>query len=166
MRELARAALAAVRLRYVVGALSLSTAGGAAILMNEGSVDHVYLDPVGIPTACAGSTEGLTTADVGKYMPPDICAARIRKDTRTAEQAVKRCITAPVTQEQYDALVDTAFNIGSANFCTSTLVRKHNAGDCPGATKEFGRWIYAKGKMLPGLVKRRDRAAQAYATGC
>jgi lysozyme len=166
MRELLRTAVAAVRLRYVVGALSLSTAGGAAILMNEGSVDHVYLDPVGIPTACAGSTEGLTRADVGTYMPPEVCAARIRKDTSTAERAVKRCTTAPVTQEQYDALVDTAFNIGAANFCGSTLIRKHNAGDCPGATKEFGRWVYAKGQRLPGLEKRRARAAAAYATGC
>lgn len=155
-----------VRIRYLAGALSLSAAGGGAILMNEGSVDHVYLDPVGIPTACAGSTEGLTRADVGKYMPPEVCAARIRKDTRAAEQAVKACVTAPVTQEQYDALVDTAFNIGRANFCGSTLVRKHNAGDCVGATKEFGRWVYAKGKKLPGLVTRRGRAASSYSTGC
>jgi lysozyme len=155
-----------VRVRYLAGALSLSAAGGGAILMNEGSVDHVYLDPVGIPTACAGSTEGLTRADVGRYMPPEVCAQRIKRDTSTAERAVKACVTQPVTQEQYDAFVDTAFNIGRANFCGSTLVRKHNAGDCRGATQEFGRWVYAKGKKLPGLITRRERAATAYATGC
>lgn len=154
------------RLRLAVGALSLSAAGGAAILMNEGSVNRVYLDPVGVPTVCAGSTHGLTKADVGKPVSPEVCAARVRRDTAAAERAVKRCTTAPVTQEQYDALVDTAFNIGEGAYCSSTLVRKHNAGDCAGATREFGRWIYAKGKKLPGLVTRRERAAQAYASGC
>lgn len=152
--------------RYVAAVLSLSAAGITGIALHEGSVNKVYLDPVGIPTACVGHTSTVTHADVGKYVPQSTCDYLLRKDAAVAERAVKRCVTVPVTQGQYDALVDLTFNIGGTNFCRSTLVRKHNAGDCVGATKEFIRWRFAKGKELPGLVSRRKHNAAAYGADC
>jgi lysozyme len=62
----------------------------------------------------------------------------------------------PLTQNQFDALVSFVFNLGVGNFRTSTLLKKLNAGDNDGAAQEFGRWIHAGGKALPGLVRRRE----------
>ena len=55
----------------------------------------------------------------------------------------------------HPALVSFTYNIGGQAFCSSTLVRKLNAGDTVGACNELSRWTRAKGIELPGLVKRR-----------
>lgn len=153
-------------IRLAVAALALSGAGATAIVMHEGKVNRVYLDPVGIPTVCAGHTSTVTRADVGKVVSDETCERLLRLDVAHAERAVKRCVQVPVTQVQYDQLVDFTFNVGEGSFCGSTLVRKLNAGDCVGASKEFGRWVYASGQKLPGLVKRRAGNAAAFVTGC
>jgi lysozyme len=80
----------------------------------------------------------------------------LRQDVAIAEATVKRLLRVELTQEEYDALVDLVFNIGSGNFDTSTLLRKLNAGDTEGAIAEFARWNKAGGVVLAGLVKRRE----------
>jgi lysozyme len=65
----------------------------------------------------------------------------------------------PLKQHQFDALVSFAYNVGVGNLRSSTLLRKLNAGDYDGAALEFHRWNRSKGKVLPGLVRRR--AAEA-----
>jgi lysozyme len=65
------------------------------------------------------------------------------------------CINHPLTDGQKAAFLSFAFNVGNGNFCGSTLVRKANAGDMRGACAELSRWVYAGGKELPGLVRRR-----------
>ena len=61
----------------------------------------------------------------------------------------------PLTDGQKAAFLSFAFNVGNGAFCSSTLVRKANTGDMPGACSELSKWVYAGGKQLPGLVKRR-----------
>lgn len=65
-------------------------------------------------------------------------------------------VKVPLTQNQYDALVSLVFNIGRGSFARSSLLKKLNAGDMTGAAQEFPRWVYAKGKKLPGLITRRN----------
>jgi GH24 family phage-related lysozyme (muramidase) len=60
-----------------------------------------------------------------------------------------------VNQNEFDALVDFAYNAGAKNLLNSTLLKKLNAGDRKGAAKEFERWVYADGQILGGLVRRR-----------
>jgi lysozyme len=155
-----------MQVRYVVGVLALSLAGAASIIQHEGTINKVYLDPVGIPTVCTGHTSTVSYKDVGRGFPAAVCTDLLRQDTRVAEAAVKRCVKVPVTQRQYDALTSLTFNIGGANFCGSTLVRKINLGDCKGAVLQFDRWVYARGQVLPGLVTRRKVEGAEYATGC
>lgn len=69
---------------------------------------------------------------------------------------------APTTQGQFDAMCDFAYNAGPHNLSTSTLLKKHLAGDHAGAQAQFARWIYAGGKILPGLIKRRASEAALY----
>lgn len=70
---------------------------------------------------------------------------------------------APVTtQGQFDALVSFAYNLGIGNLQSSTLLKKHNAGDYAGTALEFSRWNKAAGKVMSGLTARRAREAELY----
>lgn len=161
MRELLQNA----GVRRFAGALVLSAAGATALVGYEGSVPVVYLDPVGIPTVCEGHTKTVTRADVGKDMSA-LCAQLLRSDTADAVRDVRKAVTVPVTQEQFDALVSFTFNVGGGALRSSTLLRKLNAGDCWGAGAEFPRWNKARGRVLPGLVKRRAAERSMFETGC
>jgi lysozyme len=68
----------------------------------------------------------------------------------------------PTTQPQFDAMVSFAYNVGIGNLQSSTLLRKHKAGDHEGAAAEFAKWNKAAGRVLPGLVKRRAAEAALY----
>ncbi|EMH7336361.1 lysozyme [Serratia marcescens] len=76
-------------------------------------------------------------------------------DLAVFELTVNSAIKRPMTQNQFDAMVSLAFNIGGPNFAQSTLVKKFNAGDVQGAADEFPKWRKSAGKVMPGLVKRR-----------
>lgn len=66
------------------------------------------------------------------------------------------------TQNRFDALVSFAFNVGLGNLLSSTLLRKHVAGDYAGAADQFIRWNRAAGKVLNGLTRRREAEAKLY----
>jgi lysozyme len=78
------------------------------------------------------------------------------EDLADAEKEVNRLGEGYLTQHQFDALVDFVFNVGAGNFRTSTLFRKLQARDFVGASMEFKRWVRASGKVLKGLVIRRQ----------
>lgn len=149
--------------RVAAGLLSLSIAGAGAVVAHEGMRKVAYVDPVGIVTVCAGHTQ---TAKIGQVKTEAECAALLKQDVKHAEQAVRRLVTVPVTQPQFDALVSLTFNIGQTNFARSTMLRKINAGDCWGAGREFTRWVNGGGRPLPGLVKRRADERTLWETGC
>jgi len=69
---------------------------------------------------------------------------------------------APSTQSQIDAMVSFAYNVGIGAFKSSTLLKKHKAGDYKGAAAEFGRWVYNDGKVMNGLVRRREAERKLY----
>lgn len=150
-------------IKRLVAGLVLSAAGIGGIVGHERMVLPTYLDPVGIPTVCAGHT---ATAKMGETKTLKQCEELLRQDVRVAESAIKRLVTVPVTQEQYDALVSFVFNVGSGNFAKSTLLKKINANDCWGAGAEFSRWNQAQGKVLRGLVIRRESERSQWETGC
>lgn len=149
--------------RVAAVVLSLSALGVAGMVSYEGLRKVAYKDPVGIVTVCAGHTK---TAQLGQVKTDAECEALLKEDVKDAEAAVKRLVTAPLTQAQFDALVSFTFNVGSGNLAKSTLLKKVNAFDCWGAGKEFMRWTYAGGRELPGLVIRRASERKQWETGC
>lgn len=167
LADSARAAVASVLVRRIAATMAISAAGLGGIAYHEGTVNAVYLDPVGIPTSCTGHTGPDTTRDmVGQHRSDAVCARLLEQDTKAAQSAVKRCVLVPVTQAQFDSMVSFTFNVGGSAFCSSTLVRKLNAGDCLGAGAEFSRWTKARGRELRGLVVRRADERAAFETGC
>jgi GH24 family phage-related lysozyme (muramidase) len=112
---------------------------------------------------------GSTTDEQGRPIEPGTVWTRERADARFRqhlaqfEQAVRNALgDAPVTQNQFDAMVSLAYNIGRAAFRRSTLVRKHRAGDYAGAAREFLRWNRAGGRVMAGLTRRREAEARMY----
>lgn len=86
----------------------------------------------------------------------------LAQDVVRAENAVLRLIRVPLTNGQFDALVSFAFNIGAGALQRSTLRRKVNNEDHHDASTEFRKWVWAGGKKLNGLVKRRKAEAAMY----
>lgn len=71
------------------------------------------------------------------------------------EAPVSAMLRVPVSQGEFDALVDFAYNAGVENLRNSTLLRRLNSGDRMGAADEFDRWVYGGGVRLKGLEIRR-----------
>lgn len=88
----------------------------------------------------------------------------LSKDLTLFEKGVTSLVKVPLTQGQFDALVSFAFNLGLGRLAKSTLLRKVNARDHAGAAREFGKWVFAAGNRLRGLVLRREAEALLYAS--
>ncbi len=85
-------------------------------------------------------------------------------DIQKAEKAVLRLITVPLSDGQFDALVSFTFNLGSGALQRSTLRRKVNREDHAEVPAEFLRWVWAGGRKLKGLIRRREAEAALYNT--
>ena len=90
--------------------------------------------------------------------------ALLRSDVEDAVTFVNRAVNVPITQNQFDALVDFCFNCGRGSLLQSTLLRKVNIGDFAGAAAQFALWDHAGGEVVEGLVKRRTAEAELFAS--
>lgn len=140
--------------RLAVAALSLSAAGLVSIANLEGFSEDAYIPiPGDVPTIGFGSTEGVKMGDT---ITPQKALERLLRDVGVAESAIGRCVKVPLSQSEYNAFTTFAFNVGAEAFCSSTLVKKLNAGDYAGACQELRRWVYIDGRRVQGLVNRRE----------
>lgn len=86
-------------------------------------------------------------------------------DVAGAERAVSDGLKVQVSQSQFDALVDLAYNIGTAAFLSSTLLRLLNGGDFNGAAQQFSQWIHSGGQVSSNLVARRQSDTNLFERG-
>lgn len=124
----------------------------------EGFSAKPYLCPANVPTIGYGSTryENGNAVKLGDVAIDEARAIGImRAALKSYENDVNRYLKVQVNQNQFDALVDFAYNCGSKNLLKSTLLAKVNAGDFKSAAIQFDSWIYANGKKLSGLINRR-----------
>lgn len=92
----------------------------------EGFKSHPYLCPAGIPTIGYGSTRDTDGKPISMSHPPITEAqakALMMATLVTYENAVNRYVKVPITQNQFDALVDFAYNAGAKNLLNSTLLK-------------------------------------------
>lgn len=120
----------------------------------EGCQLKAYKCPAGIWTIGYGHTKNVKEGDTWTQEQAD---KALEQDIETYRKAVlTACPALADYPNRLAACISLAYNIGTSAFCRSTLVKKLNAKDFAGACEEIKRWNKAGGKVLPGLVKRRE----------
>lgn len=124
-----------------------------------------YLCPAGVPTIYNGLTRGVR---LGMVVTEEEGEAMFAKEIDATERGVLQAITQPMTQNEFDAFVICAYNIGVDGFRGSSMCKRFNKGDKAGCARAFELWVKARdpktGKKvtLPGLVSRRKREAALF----
>jgi lysozyme len=141
--------------------MKFSAAGMELLKRSEGYRNRVYLDVAGLPTI--GYGHRLLQPDSFPNGISELQAANLlSSDLRDAEQAVLRLVKVPLTQGQFDALVDFTFNLGSARLASSTLLKCLNAGRYDDAAEQLLRWDHAGNQEVAALKTRRAAEAELW----
>jgi lysozyme len=136
-----------------------SQAGLDLIKHSEGLRVTPYLDVAGFWTVGYGHKMWAAEIDAGgtrRWITEAEADTLLVADLETAEQAVARLVKVPLTQGQFDALVDFTFNLGAGRLQSSTLLKDINAGKYNDAAEQLLLWDHASGKELPALKTRRE----------
>lgn len=141
--------------------MKISPDGLTFIKLAEGCELTAYQDSVGVWTIGVGHTKGVCE---GQVITQGMADLFLEEDLEDVYDCIRRKVTVPLTQSQFDSLCSFVFNLGCGAFSSSTLRQKINGGDYEGAVAEFGRWVYAGGKVLAGLKKRRAGEAMMFAS--
>jgi lysozyme len=147
--------------------MMLSRAGFDLVREFEGLSLVPYLCPAGYWTIGYGATRDAAGAPVGPDTAPIVRSgadALLARDLVGAGAAVQR-LCPPLAQPRFDALVSFTFNLGAGALRASRLRRCVAAGDHDQAALEFLRWVYAGGRRLTGLMRRRAAEAALYRAG-
>ena len=123
-----------------------------------------YDDGVGVWTIGWGTTVYPNGKKVKKGDKITLEQAKQYKayDLSRFEKAVNDAVKVPLNQNQFNALVSLAYNIGEKAFTGSTLVKRLNDGNHKAAADQFLVWVNAKGKRMQGLVNRRNKEREVF----
>lgn len=140
--------------------------GLALIESFEGFRSKPYKCPAGIPTIGYGNTfypdgrkVSLSDSPINESQATDL----LKNTLSTFEKYVDSFCRDDINQNQFDALVSFAYNLGPANLKSSTLLKKvNNNPSDPTIRNEFMKWVRAGGRTLPGLVRRRQAESDLY----
>ena len=126
----------------------------------EGCKLKAYRCPAGVCTIGYGHTSAAGAPQVVDGMTITQAQAEdiLKRDIVKYEVAVMDLVKVKLTQNQFDVLVDFAYNAGVGNLKSSTMLKKVNAGDFDAVPAELMKWVKGGGKVLPGLVRRRQAA--------
>jgi lysozyme len=142
------------------------TAGIEMIKSFEGFRSAPYKCPAGIPTIGYGATfypDGKKVTMADKAITEQEGTALLQNMLVSFEKYVDSYCVDTITQNQFDALVSFAYNLGPTNLKSSTLLKKVNANpEDETIHLEFMKWVKAGGKTLKGLVRRREAESQLY----
>ncbi len=149
----------------------IGEAGLTLIKVFEGFSGSLYNDPAGHCTIgyghlvhlgpCDGSEPAEFRAGISEGRATELLLA----DVAEASATVGSAVVVPLNQHQFDALVSFTFNVGSGSFRDSTLLRLLNGGDYASVPNELNRWVFADGKVLPGLERRRRAEGTLFRDG-
>ena len=134
----------------------------------EGFRASPYKDSVGVTTIGFGTTRyynGIKVSMSDLPITKEKAVEYLMNDVHTFELAVDAMAVDTITQNQFNALVSFAYNLGQNALKNSTLLKKVNANpNDPAIRNEFNKWVNAGGKKLAGLVARRKAEADLYFT--
>ena len=135
--------------------MEVSGKGLKLIKVSEGLRLAPYLCPANVPTIGYGATGHNITLKMSPITESE-ASVLLLDELAWVYKIIRSRIRVELSQGQFDALCSLIFNIGSGNFISSTLRSKLNRGDYYGASMEFWKWRRGGGKILPGLVARRE----------
>jgi lysozyme len=140
--------------------------GVELIKLFEGFKSKPYKCPAGIPTIGYGATfypNGKKVTMSDKAITEQEATDLLKNMLKTFEKYVDSYCIDTINQNQFDALVSFAYNLGPANLKSSTLLKKVNTNPNDETIRaEFMKWVKAGGKTLKGLVRRREAEANLY----
>lgn len=140
--------------------MRISPKGRSMIQGFEGLRLESYIDSAGIPTVGWGHTgKGVHP---GMVINLEYAEHLLAQDLESFENCVSAMTKVDLTQNQFDAMVSFAYNIGCHAFHDSTLLAKLNKGETTGASMEFSRWVHGGGKVIPGLITRREKERRRF----
>ncbi len=154
-------------LGIAIDEMHISPSGVDLICNFEGLELEAYDDGVGVWTIGFGTTKYPNGIHVKKGDTCTLDQARVymQHDLKVFERAVREAVLVPLNQNQFDALVSLAYNIGTNAFKKSTLVKRLNEGNYQSAANQFDVWVNAGGKRMEGLVNRRAREKALFMKG-
>ena len=136
--------------------MKISIEGIALIKKFEGCRLESYKCAAGVPTIGYGSTKGI---EMGMTITQEDAEQLLLKDIAEFEEFVLEASEMPLSQHQFDALVSWTFNLGGGNLNSSTMLKVLNTGDYENVPTQIKRWNKAGGKVLEGLIRRREAEA-------
>lgn len=141
--------------------MKLSAAGLELVKRSEGFRGQVYKDVAGLLTIGYGHRV-LTHESFPNGINEPQASELLARDLHSAELYVTQLVKVPVTQGQFDALVDFCFNMGVARLASSTLLTVLNHGRYQDAADQLLRWDLAGGQVSQGLKTRREAELQLW----
>lgn len=153
----------------IIAAMLVGTSPDSAqfLIDQEGWVNKVYRDSVGLPTVCVGHMD--RSMRIGDHYSDEECIALTAKQLQTFIRVIDSTVIVPINDEMRTALISLVYNIGDDAFRHSTLVKKLNKGDYVGAANQFTVWVYggagAKKVVIRGLLNRRLREQSLFRKG-
>ena len=139
--------------------MNLGYKGKDLLKFFEGCELVAYQDSVGVWTIGYGHTKGV---HAGMSITQEEAEQMLLTELEEYEGYIEKYVTVPLTQNQFDALVVWVYNLGPTNFRRSTLLKELNSGNYTAAGNEITKWNKAGGKVLAGLVKRREAEAELF----
>ena len=125
----------------------------------EGCELKAYKCPAGVWTIGYGHTKGVYE---GQEISQSEAEDMLRHELVEYENYVNTYVTAPLSQYQFDALVSWTYNLGGGNLKSSTMLKVLNEGNYEEVPNQMKRWNKAGGKVLQGLVRRREAEAEMF----
>lgn len=136
--------------------MKISQEGIALIKVFEGCKLESYLCAAGVWTIGYGHTK---LVEEGQEITQEEADNILLNDLEIYEEAVLKAVEVPLHQHQFDALVSWTFNLGGANLNASTMLKVINKGEYEDVPAQIKRWNKAGGKVLQGLIRRREAEA-------
>ena len=139
--------------------MNLGYNGTKILKFFEGCRLTAYQDSVGVWTIGYGHTKGV---HAGMSITQEEAEQMLLIELEEYEGYIEKYVIVPLTQNQFDALVVWVYNLGPTNLRRGTLLKELNSGNYTAAGKEITKWNKAGGKVLTGLVKRREAEAELF----
>jgi|TARA_B100001964_G_scaffold172629_1_gene190076 lysozyme len=146
-------------LGIIISMMKIENNGIGLIKEFEGKRLVAYQDSVGVWTIGYGHTKNVKEGDsIDSLEAEDL----LTEELKEYAEYVNKYVKVPLNQNQFDALVSWTYNLGPSNLRESTMLKVLNNGEYDKVPAEMKRWNRAGGKVLAGLVRRREAEARLF----